>query len=101
MRVPAAVIAFGDMVCFVLFWGFQLERWGWVAWLLLSIWLTALPKWFFLINAVVFAVAWHYKWITLEFWKNVRPDTFVILGIAVINLMIVPFVPRTAKEWGE
>jgi hypothetical protein len=101
MKVLAAAIAFGNMVCFVLFWGFKLDHWGWAAWLLLSIWLTALPKWYFLVNAVVFAVAWHYGWITLEFWSWVKPDILVILGIAAINFVMVPFVPRTSKQWGD
>jgi hypothetical protein len=101
MKVLAAMLAFCDMLCFVLFWGLTFQHWYWLVWLLLSVWLTALPKWFFLLNAVVFAVAWYYGLITLEFWKFVTPDVIVILGIAAINLVIVPFVPRTAKGWAD
>jgi hypothetical protein len=101
MKIIAAFIGFADMVCCVLFWGFKMEHWGWVVWLLVCIWLTSLPRWFFLMNAVAFAVAWHYGWVTLEFWKNVKPDIIVILGIAAINFVTVPFVPATAKGWED
>jgi hypothetical protein len=101
MKVLAAAVGFADWVCFVLFWGFTFQHWPWVVWLLISIWLTSLPKWFFVSNAVALALAWHFGWITLEFWKWVKPDVIVILGIAAINFIMVPFVPSTAKGWEE